>query len=101
MLSTAARIAAANAKGVTRRTTSRVHEAGTPLLGKTPEPSPPLAGWNVRRAHSLRTEGPRSAALEALLSETPPCLVGPPRRAAPTSRRRSLQPPEREHRHVV
>src|SRR5690348_1999433 len=63
--STPARIAAAKAKGATRRTTSRVHDPGTPLLGKTPVPSPPLARLNVRRGQSLRTDRRGSAALTA------------------------------------
>src|SRR5579864_8963188 len=56
------KMAATATKGVTRRTRPRLHGAtGASGSGNTPETSPPLAGWKVRRMQSLAaTLSPRT-----------------------------------------
>src|SRR5438309_10946069 len=60
-------MAASAANGVARRTKTRVHETDSePAPGNTPDASPPLAGWNVRRRQSVSTPGSASAPLKKL-----------------------------------
>src|SRR5437660_4517319 len=59
-------MAASATNGVARRTESRVREKDCETAPGTPDASPPLAGWKVRRAQSLSADQGASAALTTI-----------------------------------
>src|SRR2546428_6902235 len=69
-------MAASAANGVARRTKIRVLKTDSePAPGNTPDASPPLAGWKVRRRQSVSTEGDASAPLKEV-AKSPSALRG-------------------------
>src|SRR5437879_12062861 len=66
-------MAASAANGVARRTKTRVPETDSePAPGNTPDASPPLAGWKVRRRQSVSTDSDASAPLEEVANAPSP-----------------------------
>src|SRR5436853_6338725 len=66
-------MAASAANGVARRTKTRVPETDSePAPGNTPDASPPLAGWKVRRRQSVSTDSDASAPLEEVAKAPSP-----------------------------
>src|SRR5437879_13225493 len=59
-------MAASATNGVARRTESRVREKDCETAPGTPDASPPLAEWKVRRAQSLSADQGASAALNTI-----------------------------------
>src|SRR5207244_8870163 len=88
-------MAASATNGVARRTESRVREKDCKTAPGTPDASPPLAGWKVRRAQSLSADQGASAALTTIppsrerhpLTSVPSSLLGEGRSKQATLRK--------------